>query len=67
VSSREDVLRALDRVCEYYRRQEPSSPVPVLLERAKRLVGMDFLAIIKDLAPTGLHEVETIRGPTEEQ
>nr|MCU0936124.1 type VI secretion system protein TssA [Gammaproteobacteria bacterium] len=24
VSSREDVLRALDRVCEYYRRQEPS-------------------------------------------
>lgn len=67
VSSREDVLRALDRVCEYYRRQEPSSPVPVLLERAKRLVGMDFLSIVKDLAPTGLHEVETIRGPTEEQ
>lgn len=66
VSSRQDVLRALDQVCEYYRRQEPSSPVPVLLERAKRLVGKDFLSIVKNLAPTGLPEVESIRGPTEE-
>jgi type VI secretion system protein ImpA len=63
VTSREDAVRVLDKVCEYYRRVEPSSPIPVLLERAKRLVGKDFMDIIKDVAPGGLAEVETLRGP----
>lgn len=67
IASREDVARALDRVCEYYRRHEPSSPVPLLLERAKRLATMDFLSIVQDLAPSGLPEVEAIRGPVPEQ
>jgi type VI secretion system protein ImpA len=67
ISSREDVVRVLDRVCEYYRRQEPSSPVPILLERAKRLVAKDFMAIIRDLAPAGLAEVEAVRGRTDEE
>lgn len=63
VRSREDVVRLLDRICEYYRSREPSSPVPLLLERAKRLAYMDFLSIVQDLAPGGLAEVNTIRGP----
>ncbi|MCU0970614.1 MAG: type VI secretion system protein TssA [Gammaproteobacteria bacterium] len=66
VRSREDVVRLLDRICEYYRAREPSSPVPLLLERAKRLAYMDFLAIVQDLAPAGLAEVNNIRGPVEE-
>ena len=66
VRSREDVVRLLDRICEYYRSREPSSPVPLLLERAKRLAYMDFLSIVQDLAPVGLAEVNTIRGPVGE-
>ena len=66
VRSREDVVRLLDRICEYYRSREPSSPVPLLLERAKRLAYMDFLSIVQDLAPGGLPEVNTIRGPVGE-
>ncbi len=66
VRSREDVVRLLDRICEYYRTREPSSPVPLLLERAKRLAYMDFLSIVQDLAPTGLAEVNNIRGPVDE-
>lgn len=65
--SREDVVRLLDRICEYYRVQEPSSPVPLLLERAKRLVHMDFMAIVQDLAPGGMTEIQTIRGPAPEE
>lgn len=60
--SREDVVRVLDRVCDYYRRHEPSSPVPLLLERAKRLVAKDFLEIIRDLTPAGVSEAELIAG-----
>ena len=66
VRSREDVVRLLDRICQYYRSREPSSPVPLLLERAKRLAYMDFLSIVQDLAPGGLPEVNTIRGPVGE-
>jgi len=63
VQSREDVVHLLDKVCDYFRRNEPSSPVPLLLERAKRLVSKSFLEIVRDLAPDGVAQVETIRGP----
>lgn len=62
ISSREDVVRALDKICDYYARHEPSSPLPILLQRAKRLVSKTFVEIIRDLAPGGASEVETIAG-----
>ena len=33
---------------------EPSSPVPLLLQRAKRLFAKDFLEILRDLTPGGV-------------
>lgn len=66
IRSRRDVLETLDRLCEYYRRHEPSSPLPLLLNRAKRLVDMDFLAILADLAPAGLDQARVIQGATGE-
>jgi type VI secretion system protein ImpA len=62
VRSREDVVRALDGICAYYARNEPSSPVPLLLERCKRLVTMSFLDIVKDMVPDGLTTIQTIAG-----
>jgi type VI secretion system protein ImpA len=62
IRSREDVGRMLDRLCEYYRRHEPSSPVPLLLQRAKRLLTKDFLDIVRDLTPSGVAEAESIGG-----
>ena len=46
---------------------EPSSPLPILLKRAKRLVGADFMEIINDLAPSGVDNVKLIGGVTEEE
>jgi type VI secretion system protein ImpA len=62
ISSREDVIRALDRIIVYYARYEPSSPIPMLLERSKKLVPMSFADIIKELVPDGLSQVEVLRG-----
>ena len=62
INSREDVVIQLDRLCEYYRRHEPSSPVPMLLRRAKRLVSKDFMDIIRDLTPGGVAEAELLGG-----
>jgi type VI secretion system protein ImpA len=64
--SREEVIRALDAICAYYARLEPSSPVPLLLERCKRLVKMSFLDIVKDMLPDGLSHIETIAGKPRE-
>ncbi|BBA33154.1 putative type VI secretion-associated protein, ImpA family [Methylocaldum marinum] len=62
ISNRQDVIKTLELICDYYARCEPSSPIPLLLTRAKRLVLMDFIEIIKDLAPDGLSQVELIKG-----
>jgi type VI secretion system protein ImpA len=62
VRNRADVVTTLDRICEYYARAEPSSPVPLLLKRAKRLVNKDFMEIVRDLTPGGVSEAEVIGG-----
>ncbi len=62
VNNRQDVIRSLDLICDYYAKYEPSSPIPLLARRAKRLVNMDFMEIINDLAPEGVHQVEIIKG-----
>ena len=67
IRSRDDVVRALDRICDYFRQHEPSSPVPFLLERAKRLVTKDFVEILKDMTPSGVAEAMTIAGISEEE
>lgn len=66
VRSRQDVLRVLDLVCDYYLKNEPSSPIPLLINRAKKLVPMDFMGIMRNMAPGGLSEVENLRGPADD-
>ena len=66
IASRDDVLRQLDRLLDYYARHEPSSPVPVLLGRAKGLVTADFAAIVRNLIPDGISQFEALRGPDPE-
>ena len=62
VETAQDARNALDKVIGYFARYEPSSPVPIILERAKRLVGADFITIMKDMAPDGLDAVRMIGG-----
>ncbi len=62
IRSPADVSNALDRIIDYYKRYEPSSPLPLLLVRAKRLVNADFMTIINDIAPRGLGDVNVAAG-----
>jgi type VI secretion system protein ImpA len=66
INSRQDVLRMLDLICKYYKDVEPTSPVPMLLNRAKYLVTADFMQIIQNLLPDGLTQLEQIKGPDPE-
>ncbi len=62
IGSREDAMRMLDKVCDYLARTEPTNPAPLLIRRAKVLMGKNFLDIIRDLAPDGLAQIHTIAG-----
>jgi type VI secretion system protein ImpA len=54
VNSRDDVIRAIDAIVDYYKSREPGSPVPVLMKRAKHWVTMDFLEVLDDLVPESM-------------
>ena len=62
VRTRQDVIRVLDQICDFFRRTEPSSPVPLILQRARRLVDMDFVQLLTDLAPDSVKEIHAIAG-----
>jgi len=66
ITSNADVNRMIDKICEYFRRNEPSSPVPLLLQRAKRLVAKDYMEILQDLTPDAVSTARMITGDEEE-
>jgi type VI secretion system protein ImpA len=67
IESRDDVIRMLDRLCDYYARREPSSPVPHVLQRAKRLAQMkSFIEIAQDLSPEAVAQLRILFGEKED-
>jgi len=62
VRSRNDVVRMLDAICSYYDQVEPSSPVPLLLKRAKLLAKMGFVEAMQELNLATIDTLKTIGG-----
>jgi type VI secretion system protein ImpA len=62
IRSRQDAERALDAVAAFFRTNEPSSPIPLLIERAKRLVSKNFLEVLAELAPEALEPAKAASG-----
>ncbi len=67
VGSREDARRALERVCDYLERHEPSNPASLFARRAQRMLDMSFLDIMRELSPDSMHQLETLTGTKSEQ
>jgi type VI secretion system protein ImpA len=51
VGSRSQALALLESVQRYFRYSEPSSPVPMLCERARALADRDFMGVLEDVLP----------------
>ena len=62
IRSREDVRRALQRVCAYLEKQEPSSPASLFARRAERMLGMDFIGIMRELSPESIQQIQMVTG-----
>lgn len=67
IASRQDVIKTLDLICKYYADYEPSSPVPMFLQRAKLLVTADFMEIVQNLLPDAVSQLQLIKGPDSDQ
>ncbi len=63
INSRQDVERAIQLMCQYFKQHEPTNPAPLLLMRALRVMSMNFIDIMKDMAPESVARIETIAGP----
>ena len=61
-TTRADAMRLLDLVIAFYEANEPSSPLPLLIARARRLAEMGFMDILRDMAPEGVAQAETVAG-----
>ena len=62
IQTRQDVIAEIDEICKYFEHYEPSSPVPFLLQRAKKLLSMNFMEILQDLTPDAVSQAEKICG-----
>lgn len=60
--SRSDAQLMLEKVKQYFVQHEPSHPAPLMIERVQRMIELDFMDIIRDLAPDGVHQLENIFG-----
>lgn len=62
ITSRAEAQLLLEKAKQYFAQHEPSHPAPLMIERVQRLIALDFMDIIRDLAPDGVHQLENIFG-----
>lgn len=62
VESRHDAIRAIELVCAYLERVEPTNPAQLMLRRAQRVIDKNFLQLVRELAPDAVKEVARIMG-----
>lgn len=62
IGRREDAIEGLDKIIAWFERYEPSSPLPMLLKRAKRLSTMSFMEILEDISPSGIEQATVVKG-----
>jgi type VI secretion system protein ImpA len=66
IKSRQDAIRAIDTVAAFFRQNEPSSPVPLFLDRAKNLVGKSFIEALQDISPEAVPGAKVAGGIKDE-
>ena len=67
IDTREDALRAIDMVCDFLERTEPTNPAPLFLRRARKLVNKNFIELVRELAPESLEQVARLVGLSPEE
>jgi type VI secretion system protein ImpA len=67
LNSRAEVERCLDLIIDFYERTEPSSPIPHLARRVRKMVPMNFMQLMEEIAPSGMKEFRNAAGVLDEK
>jgi type VI secretion system protein ImpA len=67
IDSRADATRAIEMVCNYLERTEPTNPAQLLLRRAGKLINKNFLELVREFAPDAVGEVARVMGVSPEE
>lgn len=67
ITSRREVERCLDLIIDFYERTEPSSPLPHLARRMRKMVPMTFMQLMEEIAPSGMKEFRAVAGVIDEK
>ena len=62
IDTRQEALHAIELVCAYLERHEPTNPAQLLLRRAARVIDKNFLQLVRELAPDAVKDVARIMG-----
>ena len=62
VENRQEAIRAIELVCAYLERSEPTNPAQLLLRRAARVIDKNFVQLVRELAPDAVKDVARIMG-----
>ena len=65
IRNRADVCRLLEQIIRFYRKTEPTSPVPHLISRVKKVVNMDFMEIVEEFRLSGNPAIQDVFGQLE--
>lgn len=66
IQSRDDVVRALSEIENYYNLAEPGHPVKVALARMRSWVKKDFMEILQDIVPDSVSDAKRVLMETEQ-
>ena len=61
-ATRAEAVLLLKKSAEYFKINEPNSPIPFLVDRAIRMSSMSFMDLINDVEPGALEKVKEILG-----
>jgi type VI secretion system protein ImpA len=60
ISNYQDIIRMLKKICKWYEENEPSSPVPLFLNKAESLIGKNFVDIVNDVASSAMKDISVL-------
>ncbi len=66
VANRQDALALIKKCADYFRRSEPSSPLPFLLDRVIKMSDMNFIEILTEIDRNTLDKVREQLGVHDE-
>jgi type VI secretion system protein ImpA len=62
IRSRQDAVRCLAAVRQFFSDTEPSSPIPLLIDRTQRLIDKSCLEVLEELLPDSVNEAKKAAG-----